>query len=146
MGLLDVDLMEDLLHSSTISKGVERTMERMINELEIDSMFIIRYEEGIIQPEIVYEWDDVPDRPLCPLEDYVRQIEEWYHFDEDDFFVARATTVLSAPEKQMYQNHGYEAVIEYQMTNHGLDILSLHGIISEICQMNRLTIFTFYLN
>ena len=44
MGLLEADAIEDLLHSSSISKGIERTMERMINELEMDSMYVIRYE------------------------------------------------------------------------------------------------------
>lgn len=122
MGLIEVDLIEDLVHSSTISKGIERTMERLINELEIDSMFIIHYEEGLMLPEIVYEWDILPNRRLCPLEDYVRQIEEWYHFDDNGLFVAKATTVLSAPEKEMYQYNGYEAVVEYQMTNHGNSI------------------------
>ena len=33
MGLLDADIIEELLHSSSISKGIERTMEQMINEL-----------------------------------------------------------------------------------------------------------------
>lgn len=119
MGLLDVELMENLLHSSSFSKGIERTMERIINELEIDSMFIIHHEPGVTLPEIVFEWDNKDDRVLCPLEEYVDNIQNWYHFEESDLFVARATTVLSGDEKEMYRNNGYEAVVEYQMTNHG---------------------------
>ena len=57
MGLLEADAIEDLLHSSSISKGIERTMERMINELEMDSMYVIRYEEDARQLEVVFDWE-----------------------------------------------------------------------------------------
>lgn len=119
MALLDADTVEDLLHSSSVDKGIERTMERFINELEIDSMYIIHYEEGFLKPNQEFEWDNTPDRYLCPLEEYIDNIEKWYHFDESEIYVARATTVLPAEEREMYKNHGYESVVEYRMTNHG---------------------------
>ncbi len=119
MALLDADTVEDLLHSSSVDKGIERTMERLINELEIDSMYIIHYEEGYIRPNQEFEWDNTPDRYLCPLEEYIDNIEKWYHFEESELFVARATEVLSPDERNMYRNHGYESIVEYRMTNHG---------------------------
>lgn len=119
MGLLEVDLIENLIHSSTISKGIERTMERMVNELDINSMYIIHYEEDIMEPEIVYDWESQDRRRQIQWKDYINLVEEWYHFDEDSLFIARATTVLPFEEKQMYQSLGYEAVVEYRLTNHG---------------------------
>lgn len=119
MGLLDADTVEDLLHSSSIDKGIERTIEHFINEIEIDSMFIIHYEEGYMEPKMEFEWDNTPGRKLCSLGEYIENIEKWYHFDESELFVARATTVLPTEEKTMYCNNGYESVVEYRMTNHG---------------------------
>ncbi|MDE5864975.1 MAG: hypothetical protein K2H34_11590, partial [Lachnospiraceae bacterium] len=119
MGLLNVDVIEDLVHSSSISKGIERTMEHIINELEIDSMYIIHCEEEIMEPEITYEWESQGKKRDISLGDYIKFVEEYYHFDEEDLFVARATTVLPSEEKQIYQKIGYEAVVEYRMTNHG---------------------------
>lgn len=122
MGLLETDLIEDLLHSSTISKGIERTMERIINELEIDSMYIIHYEEDIMLPEIVFEWESRDRKRFSGLKEYIDFMEERYHFDEENLYVARATTVLPPEEKKRYQELGYEAVVEYRMTNHGNSI------------------------
>lgn len=119
MGLLEVDAIEDLLHSSSISKGIERTMERMINELEMDSMYIIHYEEDIMEPEIVFDWENSDGSRDINFLSYINLIEEWYHFDEEDMFVARATTVLPGVERAFYRDCGYGAVVEFQMTNHG---------------------------
>lgn len=119
MGLLEVDLIENLIHSSTISKGIERTIERMVSELEIDSMYIIHYEEDIMEPETVYDWEQQDGKRPIQLKEYINAVENWYHFDEEALFIARATTVLPPEEKQMYQSLGYEAVVEYRMTNHG---------------------------
>lgn len=118
MGLLEADLIEELLHSSTISKGIERTMERIVNELDVDSMYIVHYEEEVMNPEISFEWENQKNR-VADWTAYIRQMEDLYHFEEEDLFVARATAVLSAEEKKLYQNLGYEAVVEYRMTNHG---------------------------
>ncbi|MGN0436928.1 MAG: hybrid sensor histidine kinase/response regulator [Lachnospiraceae bacterium] len=122
MGLLDAGVVENLLHSSSVDKGIERTIEHFINELSIDSLFVIHYEEGYMEPKIEFEWDRTPERTLCSLEEYIHNIEGWYHFEDNEMFVARATTVLSAEEKKMYHGNGYESVVEYQMTNHGLII------------------------
>ena len=119
MGLLEADAIEDLLHSSSISKGIERTMERMINELEMDSMYVIRYEEDARQLEVVFDWESGEVERAIDFESYIHLIEEWYHFDEEDMYVARATMVLPAAERTLYKECGYEAVVEYQMTNHG---------------------------
>lgn len=118
MGLLDVQIIEHALHSSSVSKGIERTMEHMINELDIDSMYIIRYEEDIFEPELMFDWESDERKRGIDFHNYIRQMEEWYHF-EQDIFVARATTVLSSEEKQFYAECGYEAVVEFKMTNHG---------------------------
>ncbi|MCM1498833.1 MAG: response regulator [Clostridium sp.] len=119
MGLLNVDVIEDLVHSSSVSKGIERTMEHIINELGVDSMYIIHCEEEIREPAVTYEWEGQGKKRQISLTDYIRFVEEHYHFDEEDLFVARATTVLPSEEKQIYQQIGYEAVVEYRMTNHG---------------------------
>ena len=119
MGLLEAEAIEDLLHSSSISKGIERTMERMINELEMDSMYIIRYEEDVKQLEVVFDWESGDTERTIDFQSYIDCIEDWYHFDEEDMYVARATMVLPAAERNMYKECGYEAVVEYQMTNHG---------------------------
>lgn len=119
MGLLEAEAIEDLLHSSSISKGIERTMERMINELEMDSMYVIRYEEDVKQLEVVFDWESGDTERSIDFQSYIDCIEDWYHFDEEDMYVARATMVLPSAERNMYKECGYEAVVEYQMTNHG---------------------------
>ena len=119
MGLLEAEVIEDLMHSSSISKGIERTMEHIINELELDSMYIVRYEEGIMNPEVVFDWENGSVDRKIDFQYYIEQLENWYRFDERDYFVARATTVLPAEERDFYTRYGYEAVVEYQMTNHG---------------------------
>lgn len=119
MGLLDTDIVEDLLHSSSISKGIERTMERMINELEIDSMYIIRYDSTVSNPEVEFDWDNRSVKRDIDLTEHLKKIEEWYHFDEDDMFIARATKVLPDEEREYYAKIGHQSVVEYQMNNHG---------------------------
>ncbi len=119
MGLLDADTIEDLMRSSSMSKGIEKTMERMINELELDSMYIVRYDEDLMQPEVMFDWESSEERHNVSFGDYFQTVDERAHFDESDMFVARATTVLPADEKALYTNAGYEAVVEFQMKNHG---------------------------
>lgn len=119
MGLLDADAIEDLMHSSSMSKGIERTMERMINELELDSMYVVRYEPGIVEPDVMFDWESTAEKRNIDFKEYFSAIEEWYHFEEDDIYVARATAVVSAEEKPLYQRLGYGAVVEYQIRNHG---------------------------
>lgn len=119
MGLLEVDVIEDLMHSSSISKGIERTMEHIINELELDSMYIIRYEEGLMNPEISFDWENGSVNRKIDFMRYIDYLREWYHFDEQDYFTAKATEVLSQEEKEFYKQCGYEAVVEYQIDNHG---------------------------
>ena len=100
MGLLEVDVIEDLMHSSSISKGIERTMEHIINELELDSMYIIRYEEGLMNPEISFDWENGSVNRKIDFMRYIDYLREWYHFDEQDYFAAKATEVLSQEEKE----------------------------------------------
>lgn len=119
MGLLEVEVIEDLMHSSSISKGIERTMEHIINELELDSMYIIRYEEGLMNPEISFDWENGSVNRKIDFMRYIDCLKEWYHFDEQDYFAAKATAVLPQEEKEFYEQCGYEAVIEYQIDNHG---------------------------
>ena len=119
MGLLEAEVIQDLLHSSSISKGIERTMERLIHELEMDSMYIIRFDDDFGQPEIVFDWESGEIDRVIDFEQYIRMIEEEYHFDDDDMYVAKATMILPLVERELYHSQGYEAVLEYKMTNHG---------------------------
>ena len=74
MGLLDTDIVEDLLHSSSISKGIERTMERMINDLEIDSMYIIRYDSTVARPEVEFDWDNRSVKRDIDLTEHLKKL------------------------------------------------------------------------
>ena len=84
MGLLEADVIEDLLHSSSVSKGIERTMERLIHELEMDSMYIVRYDEDIRQPEVVFDWESGEIERRMDFDNYIHMLDEDYHFDEED--------------------------------------------------------------
>lgn len=119
MGLLEAEVIEDLLHSSSISKGIEKTMERLINELEMDSMYIIHYEEEIMNPEVIFDWENGNTDRKIDIEKYIKMMEDNYHFDEEDMYVAKATMVLPSEERKIYHEFGYEACVEFQMTNHG---------------------------
>lgn len=119
MGLLDADTIEDLMRSSSMSKGIEKTMERMINELELDSIYIVRYDEDLMQPEVMFDWESTEKKHNVEFGDYFQTVDDRAHFDESDMFVARATTVLPADEKLLYEAAGYAAVVEFQMRNHG---------------------------
>lgn len=119
MGLLEADVIEDLLHSSSISKGIERTMERLIHELEMDSMYIVRFDEEIRQPEVIFDWESGEVRRIIDFDKYIHMIENEYHFEDEDMYVAKATMVLPQNERIIYHEQQYEAVIEFQMTNHG---------------------------
>lgn len=119
MGLLDADTIEDLMRSSSLSKGIEKTMERMINELELDSIYIVRYDEDLMKPEIMFDWESNEKKHAVEFGDYFQTVDDRSHFDESDMFVARATTVLPVDEKELYTAAGYEAVVEFQMKNHG---------------------------
>ncbi|MBQ9983529.1 MAG: response regulator [Lachnospiraceae bacterium] len=119
MGLLDADTIEDLMRSSSLSKGIEKTMERMINELELDSIYIVRYDEDLMQPEVMFDWESNEKKHAVEFGPYFQTVDERAHFDESDMFVARATTVLPVDEKELYTAAGYEAVVEFQMKNHG---------------------------
>jgi len=119
MGLLDADAIEDLMRSSSFSKGIEKTMERMINELELDSMYIVRYDDDLMQPEVMFDWESTDKKHDVHFEEYFRSIDERYHFEESDFFVVGSVANLPEEEKELYHVAGYEAVAEFQMRNHG---------------------------
>lgn len=119
MGLLDADAIEDLMRSSSFSKGIEKTMERMINELDLDSMYIVRYDEDLMQSDIVFDWESTEVKRNIDFKTYFRAIEDWYHFDEEDIYIARSTAELPEEEKTLYQAAGFESIVEYQMKNHG---------------------------
>ena len=119
MRLLDVDVIEELLHSSSISKGIERTMEQMINELEMDGIYIVHYEENVIDPELAYDWENGELKHNLDFQAYIDFVEAWYHFDEDDMYVIRDVTGCQPDEKKFYEACGYKTVVEYQMRNHG---------------------------
>ncbi len=120
MRLLDGDVIENLLHSSSISKGIERTMEHIINELALDNMWIIHYEEEQIEPRVIYNWKNDGESINPELAEYVKSIDDWYHFEEDDLFVVYDRTNLSDVERKFYEELGYETAIEFQMRNHGI--------------------------
>lgn len=119
MGLLDAEVIEDLLHSSSISKGIERTMERLINELNLDSMYIVRFEGDLQQPEVIFDWDNGEIKRTIDFEKYINMMDEEYHFEDDDMYFAKKTMILHQAEKVIYKKFGYKTVVEYQMTNHG---------------------------
>lgn len=119
MGLLDADAVEDLMRSSSFSKGIEKTMERMINELDLDSMYIVRYDGELMQPDIVFDWESTEVKRNMDFKTYFQAIEDWYHFDEEDIYIARSTAELPEEEKALYQAAGFESIVEYQMKNHG---------------------------
>lgn len=122
MGLLETDVLDGLLHSSTISKGIERTMEYIINELEVDHMYIVHYENDMAIPEIAYEWENGQGKKSVDFNTYVDNMTKWTHFDEQDFFAAQKMKDLSKDEKQFYKTCGYKTVVEYRMTNYGNNI------------------------
>ncbi len=120
MGLLEADVVDNLLHSSSFSKGIERTMERLIHELEMDSMYIIRYDEELRQPaEVIFDWESDEVRRAIDFDKYIHMLEDEYHFDEDDMYVVSTAKMLTQEERDIYRENGYETVIEYQLTNHG---------------------------
>lgn len=119
MRLLDADVIEELLHSSSISKGIERTMEQMINELEMDGIYIVHYEENVIDPELAYDWENGEIKHNLDFQAYINFVEAWYHFDEDDMYVISDVAGCQSDEKEFYEDCGYETVVEYQMRNHG---------------------------
>lgn len=119
MGLLDADVIEDLMRSSSFSKGIEKTMERMINELELDSIHIVRYDEDLMQPEVMFDWESAEKKHAVEFGEYFRTVDDRAHFDESDMFVMSATSALPVDEQELYAAAGYESVVEFQMTNHG---------------------------
>lgn len=120
MELLNVDALEDLMHSSTVSKGIERTMERMMNELEFDGIYIVRFNEELMESEVMYEWESSMEKKEICFSDYFRMIEEWYHFDENDLYIVNKVSDLGKEEKKVYQRFGFETMVEFQLKNHGV--------------------------
>lgn len=119
MGLIEAKVIEDLLHSSSISKGIERTMERLIHEMNMDSIYIISVKEELQQPEIIYDWDNGEYKRTIDFVKYIKMIDEDYHFEKDEMYVATSTDELQPSEKDIYEEYGIKTVVEYQMTNHG---------------------------
>lgn len=122
MGLLETEIIENLLHSSSISKGIERTMERMVNVLEIDRMYIIHFEEGIINPRIIFDWDNIKKYKSIDANRYLEFLNEGDHFDQDEMFVIESTKLLSEEEIEFYHAYGWTSLIEFKMTKHGKNI------------------------
>ncbi|MDO5154776.1 MAG: hybrid sensor histidine kinase/response regulator [Eubacteriales bacterium] len=119
MDLLEIDALDNLIHSSSISKGIERTMEHIINELELNSMYILHYENGMESPQIAYDWELESETRNIDFQSYVNYLEEWYHFEEQDFFYAYKVTGLSKEEAKFYKKCKYKSIVEYRMLNHG---------------------------
>ncbi|MBR1866283.1 MAG: response regulator [Lachnospiraceae bacterium] len=119
MSVLSADVIDNLFHSSSISKGIERTMEYMINELAVDSMYIIHYEEGLFDPKIAYEWEAGSHPRKVSLQDGLAVLSESCHFEEDDMYVVEDRNCLEDEERTFYEDVGLATVIEFQMRKHG---------------------------
>ncbi len=119
MRVLDTDVIENLMHSSSVSKGIERTMEHLINELAMDSMYVIHYEEGLLEPCMAYEWENIPNPHKVKLQVGLEKLNDSYHFEEDDMFVVEDRATLDIQEEKLYEEIGYRSVIEFQMRRYG---------------------------
>lgn len=119
MRVLDTEVIENLLHSSSISKGIERTMEHMINELDMDSMYIIHYEEGLLEPRMAFEWEEEPNPHMLKLQEGLDKLNDSGHFEEDDMYVMEDRTKLDPQEQIIYEQIGYQSLIEFQMRKYG---------------------------
>lgn len=126
MGILNAEIIEDLFRSSSISKGIERTMEHMIHELEVESFYIIHYDEDVKNLEVVYELEKQKKIRDIDLQAYVEAMKESYHFDKEDFFFAESPSDLLSEEKELYKKCGCKTVIEFRMTDHGRVIGFIH--------------------
>lgn len=126
MGILNAEVIEDLFRSSSISKGIERTMERIIFDLEVESFYIIHYDEDVKNLEIAYELDKQKKIRDIELQAYVNEMKESYHFDKQDMFVAESPDVLLPEERELYKECGCKSVIEFRMTDHGRVIGFIH--------------------
>lgn len=119
MNVLNADVIDNLFHSSSISKGIERTMEYMINELAIDCMYIIHYEEGLLDPRIAYEWEAGSHPRKVKLQHGLALLSESLHFEEDDMYVVENRNSLEDEARSVYEETGLETMIEFQMRKHG---------------------------
>ena len=119
MRLLDADVIENLLHSSSISKGIERTMEHIINEMAVDSMYIIHYEEGFVEPYMPYSWENGTHKKKHDFSNCMRIFDDWGHFEEGDLYVAYDRNRLSDVARKFYEKIGIQTAIEFQMHYHG---------------------------
>lgn len=115
MNLLEMDVVDNLLHSSSVSKGIERTMEHIINELDSSCIYILRSEGADV--EVLYEWER-EDR-YKDFSEYIKQLDILDHFYENDLFVSCDIHTLSKEEQELYRLYGYESIVEYQLRKHG---------------------------
>ena len=120
MALLNAEAVENLLHSSSVSKGIERAMQHIENEMEADQIYIIDYEEHRARLEIAYDLGDGEGFLESKLQTYVESVEDWLHFDKDDLYcVQTGMQFQSEEEEAFYQELEYQAIVEFQLTNHG---------------------------
>lgn len=126
MGILNAEAIEDLFRSSSISKGIERTMERIIKDLSVESFYIIHYDEDEENLEIAYELEKQKKIREIDLQTYVREMKESYHFDKQDMFVAESLSDLLPEERELYKECGCKSVMEFKLTDHGRVIGFIH--------------------
>ena len=120
MALLNADAIENLLHSSSISKGIERAMQHIENETGADRIDIVDYEEHRARLEIAYNLGSEEGCLESKLQTYVESVEDWLHFEKDDIYcIQMGMQFHSEEEEAFYKELGYQTAVEFQLTNHG---------------------------
>ncbi len=121
MGTINVSVIEMLFQSSSISKGIEKTLDYIGDTYAPDSIAIIELNQDNVS--VSYEWKSSNSQAEVPdYLEYISICEVNQHFYDTDVFFREDFTNLSEKEQRLYTRCNAKAVLECAIMDVGKTI------------------------
>ncbi len=113
-------VMDALFQSSSLEKGIEKTLDFIGKTYEPDYIGLMRYVEDIADYELRYQWTK-SIQPLVSfsMHQYRKFWKEQYHFEDNGCFCEMDLAKLSMDERAFYASHNIGGVAEYELRTQG---------------------------
>lgn len=113
-------VMDALFQSTSLEKGIEKTLDFLGKTYQPDYIGLMRYVEEIADYELKYQWTKSSDTLVSfSMHQYRKFWREQYHFEEQDCFCEMDLTKLSMEERAFYASHNIGGVAEFELKTQG---------------------------
>ncbi len=116
-------VMDDLFQSTSVEKGIERTINNLGRKYKPAYIGLMRYKEKLGDYELGFQWrsEDCDMEPF-DMKAYVAFWKEYYHFEGADRFVATDFDDMEVKEWAFYTEKNIGGVAEFELKTQGDNI------------------------